>query len=261
MKFNIFQEKINIFEENNDKEKILFLHGFSSNYQVINPIRKLEHNFDIVSFDFPGCGGSSMNTDSASLEYYTEIAIQFIKQYKHKFKWVFAHSMGAHIALKLIDLNIIEKAILISPLSYMISNDNINIAKNLLPQTVEESKQSLINLFYNVPANLLKVLDKQAQSNLNYVSKRYSYYKSLVFNEITNPTYLKEQTKNIWKQKNKDIFLIVGEDDNYTPVEKITKLAKDNNIKLKVIPNAGHAIFVEGALTLKNTIEAIINTN
>lgn len=259
MKFNIFTEQINWNEWNNGKEKVLFLHGFASNHTIINSLKKYNLNVDIVAFDFPGCGGSSANTQNASLTYYLEVAKEFIKQIGYKFKFVVGHSMGCDIALNLLKENIVENCILLSPLTYELNNDNINIEENLLPFTIEQSEQCLLNLFYKPPQALLRILRDQAQRNLNYVSFRRNYYMNMVHNQIINNEYIKNRTIQVWENKLDHITIIVGKQDNYITLKSMQKISNKHKVKLYEVDRAGHAIMSEQPEEITLIINSLIN--
>ena len=67
--------------EDNNKKKIVFLHGFNSNANFVQPLMKLERDYDIISFDFPGCGSEPAGDETISIESYSKFALKFIVFY------------------------------------------------------------------------------------------------------------------------------------------------------------------------------------
>ncbi|UUD36942.1 alpha/beta fold family hydrolase [Mycoplasmopsis californica] len=259
MTIKLLNETIEYTSDDTGKEKVIFIHGFGSNGAVINRLKKYNLNFDLVQIDLPGCGKSTMNKEICSLEYMYEIVVQFIKETKFNFKFAISHSMGSDIVLQLLKNKLVEKAILVSPLTYQLHHTKINIKNNILPTNSEQAKQSLLNLFAHHSEGFLSIVDRQAQTALNYANEHRSFFEAMVDNQILNSNYLNQKQFDIFQKYHKYISIIVGQNDLFTVCEALEKLAKEHDINFYTIPDCGHAIFVEKSETTANLINNIYN--
>ncbi|WP_156930178.1 alpha/beta fold hydrolase [Mycoplasma elephantis] len=257
MTIDILNESINYSIESNNKEKILFIHGFGSNGMVINRIKKFTPDFDFIQVDLPGCGKSTMNKDICSLEYLYEIVLEFLKKIDTKIDIVISHSMGSDIALQLLKNKIVKKAILVSPLTFQLQYSKIDIKENILPITREQAKHALLNLFNSHSEKFLSIIDNQAKISLDYANIHRKFFEKMVDNQILNTSYLKNRQEEIFKKYNNDIFIIVGDNDLFTTRESLDLLSEIYNIKLYVVNDCGHAIFVEQPEHVANNINNI----
>ncbi|UWV94182.1 alpha/beta hydrolase [Mycoplasmopsis cynos] len=70
------------------KSKVLFLHGFNSSSNFAHQLYKLKNrDYDVVAFDFPGCGLSTSNSE-ITIQYYQKIALEFVNKINYKFDLV-----------------------------------------------------------------------------------------------------------------------------------------------------------------------------
>lgn len=97
-------ELISYIEENNDKPKILFLHGFASSSEAAQQVYNLTNrSYGIIALDFPGCGHSS-----AKRYKYWILSIyckRFVEELNLKDFIVIGHSLGGASALHLLNEN------------------------------------------------------------------------------------------------------------------------------------------------------------
>ena len=96
-KYNISYEIAN----NNQKECIIFLHGWGSNKEImLNSFAKYLDNFKLIFIDLPGFGNSSMATALNTKEY-AQIINLFLNALHVEKKIIFGHSFGGKVALLL----------------------------------------------------------------------------------------------------------------------------------------------------------------
>lgn len=84
-------------------KKFVFLHGWGHDITKEKPIAKLLSDYDCYLIDFPGFGKSPMPDVALTIEDYTNIIADFIKEIKKTDDkiYVVGHSFGGKIALEL----------------------------------------------------------------------------------------------------------------------------------------------------------------
>ncbi|MGZ9414528.1 alpha/beta fold hydrolase [Mycoplasma sp. 5370] len=264
----IKNEKIFYIEENSGKPKVLFLHGFNSSHSFAQQVYKItDRNYDVVAFDFPGCGLSS-NNGTITIEYYQQIAEEFVKETGISFNLVIGHSLGGASALHLLNNNLVPKALLAAPINYNIlgtiaketlkqSKERLN--KWLLPKNYEEAYESSDNLVYENKNNYKKNLEKIANVFLTVTKNKFAVFNNLVRKQIINSSYLQKNIKNLYAI-NKDYEFISGTKDMFVPFISVAKIASDYNKNFIGLKNCGHALFFEKPNEINKRIEEIIKT-
>ncbi|WP_117275107.1 alpha/beta fold hydrolase [Mycoplasmopsis edwardii] len=267
-KIQILNETINVIYEDNQKAKVLFLHGFGSSTSFAQQVYNLANrDYDVVSFDFPGCGLSSANNE-ISIEYYQQIASAFVKQSGFDIKLVIGHSLGGASALYLLNNNLVSKALLAAPINHNILYDVVDetlsqttkrLIRWLMPSTYDEAFESSDNLIYLNKNNYKENLSKIAQMFLNVSQKKLSIFKNMAKNQITNDFYLQNSIKPLYEANN-DYQIISGINDRFVPLNSVKKIAIQLNKELTELENCGHALFFEQPELINDKINQIINS-
>ncbi|AJC49882.1 alpha/beta fold hydrolase [Mesomycoplasma flocculare] len=261
-KIQVKNEEIFYFLEENNRPKVLFLHGFNSSHNFIFQLRKNKYRkYDIITFDFPGCGQSTSNGD-ISVEYYQKIAREFIKTLNLKIEIVVGHSLGATIALDVFKEKLAKKAVLVAPLNpYIFEHDLENELKKLglwlLPKNLEQAKNSLANLVYENKFGYKNNLAENATKFFRAVEKKEGVFSNIVFNQILNLNWHKNVLLPLYKQKN-NYLLIAGVKDNFVSLKSLEKVAIIFGQKIIKLENTGHAIFFEKSEEVNAEIEKIL---
>ena len=83
------------YEGTNHKYTLLFLHGFASSKNIIrSTLSKFENrNYNILAFDYPGCG-QSKTTEEQTIENYQAVTKEFIKKVCPNNTIIMGHSLG-----------------------------------------------------------------------------------------------------------------------------------------------------------------------
>lgn len=268
----ILNEKINYVFEDTGKTKVLFLHGFNSNLKFATSIYHLEKNYDVVAFDFPGCGESSIN-DFASIDYYQNIAIEFVKQMNLNKFFIVGHSLGGASAAKIAAqmpervLGVIFAAPINpyvldykkNPFGLTVEQIKQRLNSWLLPNNQDEAESSTEHLTFQNPLYLEKK-KYIAKSLLNLANIRRTYFLKMVIQEITNYGYLHAELKELYFSLSPDIpkLFVVGEKDFFVSSESVQQIAQDLSSPIEIIPKTGHALFFENPNKLKVTLETFI---
>ncbi|MCP4336287.1 MAG: alpha/beta hydrolase [Mycoplasma sp.] len=249
-------EKIFIFNEKGEKERVLFFHGFNSSHKFILPILKKTRNFCISSFDFPGNGYSPIS-EKASIQKYSEVANKILDSYKEPVT-VVAHSLGGAIINFISKHKNIKKIILISPVNPYMSE---TVIQN------KDSKKKAINLTWEKTKSLWNNDEKStyikyvASSAISYISGskiRYKYMKHLIYNEMLNPFYLKTILYEAYKNNKKPTYIMQGANDPFVPTQTSKATSIEFGWQFYSLPLTGHSPLVERPKYCLEIIEDIL---
>ncbi|TDV23569.1 pimeloyl-ACP methyl ester carboxylesterase [Mycoplasmopsis mustelae] len=270
-KIQLLNETIHYIFEDTGKPKVLFLHGFNSASSFANQVYQLQNrNYDVVAIDFPGCGLSSAHS-LISIEFYQQIAAEFIRQSGFDFSLVVGHSLGGASALYVLNCGLVSKAILAAPLNHEIfsefpakqslklygSKAIERLGKWLLPQTFIEAYESSDNLIYEDKNNYRKNLEKIATGFLNTTKKKYNLFNFMVSNQILSINYLMQNIKSLYDE-NLNYEFIIGLNDVFVPYLSINSLANKYKKEMLVLENCGHALFFEKPNEVNERINQVI---
>ncbi|VEU71949.1 putative esterase/lipase [Mesomycoplasma ovipneumoniae] len=261
-KITVENEDIFYFLEETGKQKILFLHGFNSSHNFIFQLKKKQNrNYDIVSFDFPGCGQST-NNNEINVKNYQKVAASFIKKLNLDIQIVIGHSLGGAIALYILSENLAKKAILVAPLNPFILEKNSQseaekLSNWLLPQDIVSAKDSLEHLVFTDKFSYKKNLANNAINFLDNVTKKREIFRKIVFEEIFDLEWLKTELLPLYQQNN-NYFVIAGVEDHFVPLESLQKISESFNKNLIKFEETGHAVFFERSDEINNQIEKIL---
>lgn len=252
-------ELISYIEENNNKPKILFLHGFASSGESAQQLYNIKNRtYDIIALDFPGCGHSSTKKP-ISIEYYQFIAKRFAQEMNLKDFIVIGHSLGGASALYLLNEKVAKKAILGAPINYDMLHSTSQKVKQkwLLPDNLQQAYESMDSLVFADKLGYKNNLNKTAERFFNFISIRKPAFLDMVINEILNPSYLENNIKSLYLQRN-DYEFIIGEKDLFVTYNSIMSVALENNKKVHSLPDCGHALFFEKPEEINKIIEEIV---
>ncbi|MBU4691074.1 alpha/beta fold hydrolase [Mycoplasma zalophi] len=221
---NLLGEKIHVYVENtNKKNKVLLLHGFNSSFNIYkNLISEKDRNFDIATFDFPGCGLSSYN-NKINLELYKLVTIEFIKKYNLQNCVIISHSLGAISALEALKNNFAQYAILTSPFNYFLNLESF--IKNNTPTKELIKIQKNNNQNTELKAKITQKLDF-AKNLINS-----SRFKNLLTQEMLNKKYVQNQVKPLYFLTDK-YSIVTGTIDLIVPLLSCKQLVKNTNKEL-----------------------------
>ncbi|WAM09159.1 alpha/beta hydrolase [Mycoplasmopsis cynos] len=212
-------------------------------------------DYDVVAFDFPGCGLSTSNSE-ITIQYYQKIALEFVNKINYKFDLVVAHSLGGASALYLLNNKIVKKALLAAPINYNLlstfANETIEqgikrIARWLVPKNYNDALESSDNLIYGNKLNYRKNITQKANAFLKLMEHKWMIFDKLVSKEILNPRYHKKIIKDLYAANN-DYSFITGTMDKFVPFLSVAKIANEYNKDLIGIKDCGHAIFLKNQL-------------
>ena len=207
MEITIQNIKINYIQYGKGKD-ILLLHGWGQNIEMMQPLgNNFCDRFRITILDFPGFGKSDEPKEPWTIDKYSIILEQFVKQVGIKKPIVMGHSFGGRVAIRYSARNPIEKLVLFGSPCIRIQEElplKVRILKKLktlpgLNKLGEYMKQFIGSRDYKAASPIMR------QTLVEVVNEDLSKYAR----EIEEPTLL------IW-----------GEHDEEAPVNEAKELEK-----------------------------------
>lgn len=247
--FNLlfWNEELPIYIEEREKPKVIFIHGFNSSKDFIKGLWGLKRNYDIISFDLPGCGPEATFNNPIDVELYNKVTHSVLSEFNIRDVVVVAHSLGALLALSNYDHRKVKSYILLAPFNPFILDDKNpeKLKSMLLPETIEEAKESVSHLVKNPECvSYFNNIDRSASTLLKQIRDKKVIFEGIVTNQITNRDYLNRLIDTYTNKPN--VTVVAGDNDFFTPLESVKKTAKLLNAKeLIVLENTGHALLYE----------------
>ncbi|MEE3928249.1 alpha/beta fold hydrolase [Mycoplasmopsis ciconiae] len=253
-----------IYEDQFDNRPlVLFLHGFDDSLRTFTRLFNAKE-YRSAAIDFPGCSKSISHKSDIKIEDFQHVALSFVDTVLKDEKQIYlvSHSLGSASALYCLKNSLkVKHAILLSPFNFLLVDSFLNyenLKKWLLPNNLEEAKESYINLFYKIPQASQNNLEKIASNILNRQPLRRKYFAKMVNEEILNEFYLHSYIREFFNQNRYTI--ITGLNDNYVTLDSLENIQQNYfDIPIVCIPNAGHALVYEAEDIVKNSIIKIIN--
>ncbi|OYD26483.1 pimeloyl-ACP methyl ester carboxylesterase [Mycoplasma testudineum] len=239
---------INFFEEESNKPKILFSHGFGANAKTIFSLNTQDRNYSIVSVDYPGLGKtkSKFHHEEVELKDYQTFLIEFLEAYSEKIDLIVAHSLGTLGALSALDKKLTKKVVLFSPYNYYLDTDtDLELIKHyLIPSDFETAANSLRDLSVKNDDAYEKSVKYFAKLAVEVYPIKYKVMGDFV-EKMFQHDYLNNVVKPLYLNNASNIVIVSGVEDKYTKMEVLEKISSETNIPLTKIKNAGHAIFFD----------------
>ncbi|MDC4182886.1 alpha/beta fold hydrolase [Mycoplasma bradburyae] len=229
------------------KHKIVFLHGFGSNYKIKKKLWEYYDNCSFYGINMPGHGKSKIeNPSQLSIAYFSQIIKRYFEKHDLRDVILVGHSMGGGLStiMNYLIPERIKLSILEAPANGSILSNIATIAK-LLPESPEQMKELYYALYYDADKEFDGKIDKVAETEY-YQERRY--FKTL--EPLLSIGVLEEMSKLSdigYRSVTKPMMVIFGEDDKIVipgdSYEHITALNK--NIQFAFIKKSGHVPFYE----------------
>ncbi len=224
---------INVLEIKGGQRVLVHFHGFSGCKEENQPLIEFckENNITFYGMDFPGQGSVPITKiDKPDLNYYADLAIDFIKTLDCKELIISGHSMGGAIAL-LVAHRLTSKCV-----QQVILEDPVNLG---LLYNKEESDK-VCKGCQAVTSHLVFLNNKLTHQDLDSQQKEWFYKLAQNFTS----TQLLQQLENITKTFEVDFDVIWGMDDKVvdyaTSVQAFRSVKKKSKIKIHSIEHAAH---------------------
>lgn len=219
---------------------ILLLHGWGQNIEMMKPLGDAFCNkFRITILDFPGFGESEEPKETWTIEKYSIMLEDLVKQLSIKKPIVMGHSFGGRVAIKFSSRNPIEKLVLFGSPCIRIQEElplKVRILKKLktLPgmnKLGEFMKQYIGSRDYKAASPIMR------QTLVEVVNEDLSKYAR----EIEEPTLL------IW-----------GEQDTEAPVNEARELEKIMMDAALIILPGTHYAYLENLSRVITILDSFI---
>lgn len=216
-------------------KKILLIHGWAVNHHSLDIIfNELTPNFDVLSVDLPGFGGSQTPEIVWGLEEYSAFLKDFLNKLKIKSVYaVIGHSNGGAIAIKAVSA------------SY-ISADKLVVLSSAGIRGEDKTKLLTIKLITKAGKIISTPLPKSTKKRL-----RKKLYNTIQSDYLTADNMTESFKKIVSQDIRHDaesldlpVLLIYGSDDDQTPAmygRMFHQLIK--NSTLEIVGTAGHFVY------------------
>ncbi|MGX9340654.1 alpha/beta fold hydrolase [Mycoplasma sp. 4044] len=243
LNIQILNENVHCYVENNNRaKKVLFVHGFNSSLNIWKAFIDTERDYDIAMLDLPGCGFTTA-CNQITIEYNQKIVAEFVRKIGYEDCLVVSHSMGACIALYLLENNLAKYGILSSPFNYKTNFFTSEWAKNFFKSTnsflslakanKNSDKKNTLSLT-KITKNLVK-----KTSALIGSSNKFAY---LVSTQLMNKKYTSNKIKELYENVH-NYMLITGSIDTCIQKDDVENVAKEQGVEIIVFDNINHGFW------------------
>lgn len=243
-------DKIEVYidEVKNPKGKILFLHGFTGNFNNKISFRHFFKDYSFYGINLPG-HGNSVCDDLKSLhtKVFFEVIVAFIEKYHLTDLIILGHSMGGGLAVILANYlkTKIKCLILEAPANKEVFKNYETIIKKLIPGSIEEAKMIVSKLIYDP----LKFFGSQKRwewfVNNEYKNLSTKYFNLKILLEFDLMKLFFNEIQKAISQIKLPILLILGDQDEIVPWKEtmdnfLQTLPDKNQLEVIVAKNSAH---------------------
>lgn len=244
---------------------LLFIYGFKDRSKTIQPLLSIkDRNYSIYALDLPGCGESSSNLGSYSIEFYAEVVREFInKVLPGKKVILMGHSMGAAVSLMCFDIANVKELVLVAPFNYYagLNADYEQGKRWMLPESIEDAVEAYKALVYNPNIFYIKGIQAFAMQDIQNKEKTKAMFSYIVDNQFFNKSYLENVLKPLYQNAKKPYTLIYAKNDLFTTEEEMLRLIDDiPTITPFALEECGHAVFFQKANKVNEIVSNIAQT-
>jgi pimeloyl-ACP methyl ester carboxylesterase len=252
---NVNGHKI-FYSESKNKEKkkhVLFIHGIGASLVGWRDIPDaLSEHFHTISVDLIGFGGSEKPTTADySIKGFSRFIFDFLQaiDLKDEKICIVGHSLGGYIALQFATENkdLLEKLVLVDPSGKLDGPTPLlsayrDAANELNPILKYEKLKKVFEGMYSLSSALLPLVVGIFLDTIEKPGALYAF--NYAFDDSTGKGIGSDRLKVI---EDVPCLIIWGANDNWiSPKEYAEKFLQDlPNACLEIIPDAGHAPFIE----------------
>ncbi|QZX49313.1 alpha/beta fold hydrolase [Mycoplasma sp. E35C] len=246
---NIDLSKIDSFEliRPNAKHKIVYLHGFSSNYKVKKKLWEYYDNCSFYAVNMPGHGNSKFSSpEELSIPYYAEVIKAYFEKHDLRDVILIGHSMGGGLT-SIMNHQIPERlklSILEAPANRAILG-NCKTIDLLCPKGPEDMKELFYSLYFDPEKEFRGQIDKVAADEYKQLKNHFETLKPMLSVNVLED--MSRMSDLGYQSATKPMLIIFGDTDKMVPtnesIQHISSLNK--NIKFEIIKNSGHVPFYE----------------
>ncbi|WFQ95283.1 alpha/beta fold hydrolase [Mycoplasma feriruminatoris] len=251
---------------NNDKENIIFCHGFNSKLTALSAFSNYWTKSNYYALQFPGSNLiKPIKNHQVSVEQFADLLIEFINKNNLKNVILIGKSLGAGVVSLAYLKNplLFKKLILITPINQ--TQLDLEFWKNdyVFINSFDDYLTKFVPYIYYNYDHLLTnqnwINNARLKFNLNYYTNQYivNLAKSLTDSNLHNKITKAYQSINI------PTLVVLAKNDRIidcnTSLEFFNKTIK--NVKIKVINNASHMVYKDQSEQLNQIIDDFITNN
>ena len=240
--------KIRYFESGQEHPNhVLFIHGLGSSADVwLNTADNLSSNFHTICIDLPGFGASDKPLMDYTIEKFTDIVTEFVKQVGiiNDKIYVVGHSLGGYIASEITIQNksLVKKLVLIDPSGTL--EKPTPLLKNYLKAALSPSKDLLNNIFQQMVVNPNCISSKLVDvfiAGIKLPNAKHAFKST--FENSTNHEIGFTRLTSI---DTIPTLILWGDQDNLIPISHLQKFKNAiEHSQVSIIKNSGHVPFIE----------------
>jgi len=231
---------------------VVLLHGWGTNLGTFDQLAGgLARQFRVIRFDFPGFGQSPKPSDDWHVREYAQLTRDLLQKLKiDDIHAIIAHSFGGRVVIKGISQGYLnpEKVVLIGAAGV---KPHQSATKSLYKGVAKVGK-----LVTSVP--ILNKIQPALRQRLYSAAGSTDYLEAKALQTIFLNT-INEDLLPFVRTITQPALLIWGENDLETPVADARKMMNElHDSKLLVVPDAGHFVYLDDSLAVRQSIEAFL---
>ena len=242
MKININNVNVNYIQYGEGKD-VLLLHGWGQNIQMMKPIGdNLCSNHRITIIDFPGFGESDEPSTPWTIDDYSLLIENLVRELNIRKPIVMGHSFGGRVAIHFSANNPIEKLVLFgSP-------------------CIRENKKLPLSTRILKKLRTLPGMDKLGEEMKKYIGSRdYKAASPIMRQTLVN--VINEDLSSYARKIEEPTLLIWGEADTEAPVDDARELEKIMIDAALIILPGTHYAYLENLGQVINILNSFLKEN
>ena len=242
MKININNVNVNYIQYGEGKD-VLLLHGWGQNIQMMKPIGdNLCSNHRITIIDFPGFGESDEPSTPWTIDDYSLLIENLVRELNIRKPIVMGHSFGGRVAIHFSANNPIEKLVLFgSP-------------------CIRENKKLPLSTRILKKLKTLPGMDKLGEEMKKYIGSRdYKAASPIMRQTLVN--VINEDLSSYARKIEEPTLLIWGEADTEAPVDDARELEKIMIDAALIILSGTHYAYLENLGQVINILNSFLKEN
>lgn len=242
MKINVNNVNVNYIQYGEGKD-VLLLHGWGQNIQMMRPIGdNLCSNHRITIIDFPGFGESDEPSTPWTIDDYSLLIENLVRELNIRKPIVMGHSFGGRVAIHFSANNPIEKLVLFgSP-------------------CIRENKKLPLSTRILKKLKTLPGMDKLGEEMKKYIGSRdYKAASPIMRQTLVN--VINEDLSSYARKIEEPTLLIWGEADTEAPVDDARELEKIMIDAALIILPGTHYAYLENLGQVINILNSFLKEN
>ena len=242
MKINVKNLEVNYIQYGEGKD-VLLLHGWGQNIQMMKPIGdNLCSNHRITIIDFPGFGESDEPSTPWTIDDYSLLIENLVRELNIRKPIVMGHSFGGRVAIHFSSNNPIEKLVLFgSP-------------------CIRENKKLPLSTRILKKLKTLPGMDKLGEEMKKYIGSRdYKAASPIMRQTLVN--VINEDLSSYARKIEEPTLLIWGEADTEAPVDDARELEKIMIDAALIILPGTHYAYLENLGQVINILNSFLKEN